>query len=86
MSKTAMIRARIEPGIKEQAETVLNKLGISVSEAISMFYHQIKLNKAIPFDLRIPNKETVQAMEDIRKKQHLKKYKNADDMFSKLRI
>lgn len=86
MSKTAMIRARIEPCIKEQAEHVLKVLGISVSEAISLFYHQIKIKKGIPFDLKISNNETLQAMNDIRNKTNLTKHKNAEDMFQKLGI
>ncbi len=54
MSKTANLYARIEPDVKEQAESVLETLGISVSSAINMFYKQIILQQGIPFDVKLP--------------------------------
>ena len=54
MNKTANLYARIEPDVKEQAESVLETLGISVSSAINMFYKQIILQQGIPFDVKIP--------------------------------
>ena len=48
MNKTANLYARIEPDVKEQAENVLETLGISVSSAINMFYKQIILQQGIP--------------------------------------
>jgi len=62
--KTETIRARVEPNIKHQAEAVLKTLGISPTEAITLFYHQIKLQNGLPFSVKIPNKETQQAMGD----------------------
>ncbi|RMF18971.1 MAG: type II toxin-antitoxin system RelB/DinJ family antitoxin [Candidatus Dadabacteria bacterium] len=53
-TRTAMIRARIEPEIKTEAETVLRRLGLRPSDAISMFYHQIILHQGMPFDIRLP--------------------------------
>ncbi len=58
MAKTANLYARIEPDIKEQAESILSALGIPVSSAINMFYKQIILQRGIPFDMKLP-KETV---------------------------
>lgn len=55
MAKSANLYARIEPDLKEQAEAILNALGISASNAITMFYKQIVLQNGIPFDLKIPN-------------------------------
>ncbi|WP_222433425.1 type II toxin-antitoxin system RelB/DinJ family antitoxin [Rummeliibacillus suwonensis] len=54
MAKTANLYARIEPDVKEQAENILNALGISASNAINMFYKQIILQRGIPFDLKMP--------------------------------
>jgi len=54
MAKTANLYARIEPEVKEQAESILNELGIPVSNAINMFYKQIILQHGIPFDLKLP--------------------------------
>ena len=54
MAKSANLYARIEPEVKEQAETILSTLGIPVSSAINMFYKQIILQRGIPFELKIP--------------------------------
>lgn len=54
MAKTANLYVRIEPELKEQAEDILNSLGISVSNAINMFYKQIVLQRGIPFELKMP--------------------------------
>ena len=53
-AKSANLYARIEPDVKEQAERILNALGIPASNAINMFYKQIILNRGLPFELRIP--------------------------------
>ena len=54
MAKTANLYARIEPDVKEQAEGILNALGIPVSNAINMFYKQIILQRGIPFEMKLP--------------------------------
>ena len=52
--KTANLYARIEPDVKEQAESILSTLGIPASNAINMFYKQIILNRGLPFDVKKP--------------------------------
>lgn len=54
MAKTANLYTRIEPEVKEQAESILTALGIPVSNAINMFYKQIILQRGIPFDVKLP--------------------------------
>jgi len=58
MAKTAMIRARINPELKKDVENIFNVLGLSTTEAINLFYYQVKLHKGLPFEVKIPNKET----------------------------
>lgn len=86
MAKTAMITARVEPSLKADAEKVLNKLGMSTTEAISLFLTQVRLRKGLPFDVRIPNKTTLKAMKDAEEGTNLTECKDADDMFRKLGI
>ena len=62
MAKTLTLHTRIEPNIKEQADAILNRLGISTAEAINMFLHQVILYRGIPLDLRVPNTETIAAI------------------------
>ncbi len=52
--KSANLYARIEPEVKEQAETILAALGIPASSAINMFYKQIILQRGLPFDVKLP--------------------------------
>jgi DNA-damage-inducible protein J len=63
MAKTATINARIEPEVKERAESIFAAIGISASEAISMFYRQVTFKRGLPFDVCIPNGTTVAALE-----------------------
>jgi len=64
MNKSEMIRARVEPGLKKEAEAVLGKLGMTPTEAITVFYRQIALNRGLPFSVRIPNAATRKALRD----------------------
>ena len=57
MARTANVFARVEPEIKEQAESVLDQLGIPMSNAVSMFLRQIVLQKGIPFEMKLPRTE-----------------------------
>ena len=52
--KSANLYARIEPEVKEQAESILAALGIPASNAINIFYKQIILHRGIPFDVALP--------------------------------
>lgn len=54
MVKSSNLYARIEPDVKEQAEAILNALGISASNASSIFYKQIILNNGLPFEVKLP--------------------------------
>jgi len=48
-----MIRARIEPHIKKEAEEIFKAMGLGASEAIGLFYHQVALKKGMPFELSV---------------------------------
>ena len=54
MANTTAVYARIDTGLKNDAERILSQLGISPSSAIQMLYSQIILCKGMPFDLRLP--------------------------------
>ncbi len=65
MNKAATINARIEPALKMQAEMILKKVGLSAAEAIRIFYSQVCLQNGLPFDVKIPNKKTRDAIEEL---------------------
>ncbi len=54
INRTANISTRIEPEVKKRAEAVLSEMGITPTEAVRLFYKQIALHKALPFDFKIP--------------------------------
>ena len=54
MANTNVVYARIDTTLKENAENILNRLGITPSSAIQMLYSQIVLQKGMPFELRLP--------------------------------
>ncbi len=62
-AKSANLYARIEPDVKEQAESILATLGIPASNAINMFYKQIILNRGLPFDVKIPTVKPINVAE-----------------------
>jgi DNA-damage-inducible protein J len=78
--KSAAVHSRIEPEIKRQAEDILNRLGLSPTEAIRMFYTQITLRNGLPFEVSIPNEETKQALEDSRSGRNLERFESADEL------
>ena len=65
MPKNAYITARVDKSLKAKAERILSRVGISTTDAITMLLHQIVLRKGLPFEARIPNKDTIAAMAEL---------------------
>jgi DNA-damage-inducible protein J len=86
MRKSAIVRTRIEPGLKREAEKLLARLGLTASQAITLFYRQVTLRKGLPFDIVIPNATTRRVFEDTDADRNLVVCSDADDMFKKLGI
>jgi|GEM_PF-353630 len=85
MTKTAMVRARIEPKLKKDAEQVMEDVGISPTEAIRLFYRHVTIYQGLPFEVRIPNAETRAAITEARSGKKLKDYKNMPATMRSLR-
>ena len=83
MSKSAFIRARVEPELKTEVEAILKEMGVSTSQVLTMLYRQIRREHKIPLDLHLPNKETAQAIKEARAGENVVTCKNADDLFEK---
>ena len=86
MSKSAMVRARIEPELKDHAEEVFRHLGLSVTQAITMFYKQVEMRNGLPFNVVIPTRETLDTFAATDSDRDLVVCEDADDMFNKLGI
>ena len=81
--KTALIQTRVEPDLKAEVERILREIGISTSEAITIFLNRVKLEKGIPFELKIPNAKTLEAMKDI-EEGRVEKFKSSSAMFESM--
>lgn len=85
MARSAMIRARTEPGLKAAAERIFHRLGLSCSEAVNLFFAQVTMRKGIPFDVAVPNKTTLKAMKDVEEKKTTQT-EDLKDLFKRLEI
>ena len=79
-TKTETIRARVEPELKHEAEALLKDLGLSATDAITVFYRQVILHRGLPFDVRIPNAETVEALRQAETGEGLIEYSDLEEL------
>jgi len=86
MTKTETVRARIQPELKNRAEDVFHRLGLTATQAIIMFYKQVELRNGLPFEVVIPNESTYRTFENTDAGRDLTVCEDADDMFKKLGI
>ena len=86
----AVINIRVNDEVKKEAESIFKSLGLNMSVAMNLFLKKCINEKGIPFDLKIPNKETIEAMEETNKILNgdieRKSYKNVDELFEDLGI
>ena len=89
----AVINIRVNDEVKKEAETIFKSLGLNMSVAMNLFLKKCINEKGIPFDLKIPNRETIETIEamegtnkilngDIKRKS----YKNVDELFEDLGV
>ena len=78
MPRTGTVHARIEPELKREAEETFSALGLSVTEAITLFYEQVAAHGGLPFLSRVPNATTLEANRQIRTGEGLTEYASLD--------
>ena len=66
MAKTETVTIRMEPALKAEGEGILSALGLSTTEAVTLFFRQIVTRRGLPFEARIPNDETLAAFREAR--------------------
>ena len=66
MSANAVVRARIDEHIKEEATVVLAAMGLTVSDAFRLMLTRVAREKLLPFDPLVPNEKTIAAMKEAR--------------------
>ena len=82
MSKT-QTTIRVDAQSYNQAKEILSQIGLNYSQAISVFNNMIVLNKGLPFELKLPNNDTIQALEELQNKNG-ETFNNVDELFADL--
>jgi DNA-damage-inducible protein J len=65
MASDTVVRARIDGRVKEKGAKVLAEMGLSVSDAIGLLLVRVAADKALPFEIKVPNAETRAAMTEL---------------------
>ncbi len=79
-TRTANVFTRVDPETKEQAEAILNQLGIPMSNAIGMFLKQIVMQRGIPFEMKIPASVPIAIGSMIKEQFDMELQKGMDDI------
>lgn len=82
--KTAEVRARIEPKLKKESAKIFKQLGLSESEGVRLLLKGMVLRKGFPFDLKVPNKETKKAFEDVENGNTVGPFNSVEEMIQEL--
>jgi DNA-damage-inducible protein J len=83
MAKSTIVQARIDPATKSAVLSILGRLGMPLSQAISIFLRQIVIHRGIPFEIKLPNKVTMEAIEELESGKGVK-FATTDELFKDL--
>jgi DNA-damage-inducible protein J len=64
MTKSTSVTARIEPELKQSVEIIFDRLGLTTTQAITLFFRQVEMHQGLPFAVRVYNRETAAALEE----------------------
>ena len=84
MNRTTTIRARIEPSLKSEVKDILSQLGLTASETVQLLYRQIKLQRGLPFDVRLPNALTTRTLHASKSGKNVKRFGSKKELFADL--
>ncbi len=65
MATTAMVHVRVDEDLKQKASETLEEMGLSMSDAVRIFLKRVVMEKAIPFEVRVPNEKTTAAIQEL---------------------
>lgn len=86
MNDSAIVSIQIEPKLRIDAESVFRELGISVTEAITLFYEQVILNRQLPFHSSTPNQTTLETFRKTDAGEEIVSFNNTQELFDWLEI
>ena len=79
-----VVRARIEPELKSEAVKVLHSMGLTPSAAIRMFLQQVVSERALPFQVKAPNAESLAALRDVAENRNLTRHTSLESLWADL--
>ena len=86
----ATVTARVDENVKKEEETLFKKMGLNMSTAMNLFLKKCILEQGIPFELKVPNRETLKAMQEtddiLSGKIEKKGYNSAEELFEDLGV
>jgi len=85
-TQTSMLHIRVDDDTKEQATAALSSMGLTMSDAVRLFLRRVVIDQAFPLELKVPNADTLAAMEESRTlmKKGRARFANADELFAAL--
>lgn len=86
MAATAFVRARIDETLKEEAAAVLADMGLTVSDVVRIVLTKVAKDKALPFEMRVPNKLTIETLAKSERGEDVHHAEDAEDLFEQLGI
>jgi DNA-damage-inducible protein J len=86
MAKSEFIRARVDEVLKMNTEVLFSRLGLTMTEAITLFLTQCELRQGLPFEVKIPNVETQKALDEAHAGVNMTSYADSEEMFRELGI
>lgn len=81
---SGMIRARVDPALKAEAEAILGRVGLNASDAIRLFYSQVALHRGLPFEVKLPDAATLKVLRDADAGEGLARFDGVDELFRDL--
>ncbi len=86
MAATAFVRARVDEAVKNEAAAVLASMGLTVSDVVRIALTKIAREKALPFEMRVPNAVTARTLAKSERGEDVHRAKDAEDLFQQLGI
>nr|VFK20620.1 MAG: DNA-damage-inducible protein J [Candidatus Kentron sp. LPFa]VFK68516.1 MAG: DNA-damage-inducible protein J [Candidatus Kentron sp. UNK]VFK73616.1 MAG: DNA-damage-inducible protein J [Candidatus Kentron sp. UNK] len=80
-ARSGHVQSKVEPELKKSAEDILSQIGLSMSDALRIFLKQVVFQRGLPFDLRLPNHETIQAIEDVKMGENFQEFSTKEELF-----
>ena len=86
MATTAFVRARMDGALKNEAAAVLAEMGLTVSDVVRIVLTKVAKEKALPFEMRVPNALTAETLSKSERGEDVHHSKDASDLFGQLGI